>query len=385
MARVVYWFTAVCCCAVPACGSSVKTKAHGPRDAASDTAAPDASTVDGPAATNDGWPVSTAAAEGLDATVLLELEQAIDNGDYVTPDALLVARHGKLVYERYWNGWRTDRLHDLRSATKSVTSALVGIAVARGDLDDVQSKALPFFAGAEPFRNTDERKGNITIEHLLTMSSGLACDDWVPASEGNEEKMYLTQDWVRFILDLPMAREPGAASAYCTGGVVVLGAILHKATGVDVPTFAREHLFAPLGIKKAEWESTPSGDTDTGGHLMLRARDFAKFAQLFLNRGTWDGKQILSASWVAQSAEDRYPMADSRYGYLWWINAYELNGIKVPVTFARGNGGQYAFVMPSLDMVAVFLGSDYNGPGSAEPLEIAGRYLARAALSKPAP
>ncbi len=331
---------------------------------------------------DDGWEVSSLEAEGLAPEKLAELEQRLEAREYPAPDSLLIARHGKLIYERYWNGFQRDTPHDLRSATKSITSLLTGIALEQGHLPELDTPILPRLEKYAPFRNRDERKERLTLRHLLQMRTGLACNDWQEDSPGQEERMYDSNDWVKFVLDLPMAEEPGQTSSYCTGGVVVLGALVEDAVGVSFPEFSRRELFAPLGIERFEWQRAEGGRTDTGGHLYLRPRDLAKIGQLMLDKGRWRGQQIVSEDWVEESTEGRHPLGGSNYGYLWWSNTFNGEGVLVETFYARGNGGQYVFVFPSLDMVAVFTGGFYNEPESALALELCGRFVLAAALGK---
>jgi CubicO group peptidase (beta-lactamase class C family) len=311
---------------------------------------------------------------------LTELERRIETGETPAPDALLIARHGKLVYERYWNGFNRDKPHDLRSATKSITSLLVGVALEQQLLPGVETRVTPLLQRYAPFKNGDERKERITVRNLLEMRSGLECNDWQPDSPGQEDRMYGSRDWVKFILDLPMAEEPGQSTVYCTGGVNVLGALVEDAAGVKFPEFSRRTLFEPLGITQFEWQEADGGRTDAGGHLRLRPRDFAKIGQLMLAGGKWQGQQLVPEAWIRESTVSGRALGDSRYGYLWWVNTFELNGTPVDTFFARGNGGQYAFVFPSLDLVAIFTGSFYNEPESALAIELVGRFVLTSAL-----
>lgn len=329
-----------------------------------------------PPSRDDGWQVADLQSVGIDKAQLDALSAEIDRGVYDAPDALLIARNGRLVYEQYWTGFDGDALHDLRSATKSITSALTGLVLSDAQLDTPIESLLPSYA---PLQNPDARKSRITPRHLLSMNAGLACDDWQPDSPGNEERMYKSADWVRFILALPATDEPGTRSSYCTGGVVVLGAILEETAQQPIPRLA-QRLFAPLGITQVSWAQAAGGRTDTGGHLALRARDFAKLGQLFVDGGRWHGGQVIPASWIDTSTAGRAPLADGRYGYLWWVNTFTIGTTKVDFFFARGNGGQHLFVFPSLSLVVMFLSSAYNQPAMEQPIEMTGRYVVRAAL-----
>lgn len=329
-----------------------------------------------PPSRDDGWQVADLQSAGLDVALIDALMTEIERGTYDAPDALLIARNGRLVYEQYWTGFDGDALHDLRSATKSVTSALSGLVLSDAQLDTPIESLLP---GYTPLQNPDARKSRITPRHLLSMNAGLSCDDWQPDSPGNEECMYKSADWVRFILDLPAQDEPGARTAYCTGGVVVLGAILEEVAKQPIPVLA-QRLFTPLGITSAHWAEAAGGRTDTGGHLELRARDFAKLGQLFVDGGRWHGNQVVSEAWIATSTAGRAPLADGRYGYLWWVNTFTIGTTSTDFFFARGNGGQHLFVFPSLSLVVLFLASAYNQPTMDQPIEMTGRYILRAAL-----
>ena len=289
------------------------------------------------------------------------------SGSYPGVDSMLVVRGGALVHEAYFNDYSREKRHDLRSATKSFTSALVGIAIEQRHLEGVEQRVLPLLGGESGLSNVDDRKRAMTVESLLTMTPGLDCDDWNAGSPGNEEKMYKQKDWVKFILDLPMVAPPREQFGYCTGGVVVLGAALGRATGMWADAYARQVLFGPLGISGEEWEFTPTGAVDTGGHLHLRPRDMAKFGLLFLRQGDWGGTRIVSEAWVARSTSFVVrTITGEEYGYLWWRRTAQRSGTAVETFYAIGNGGQQIIVAPSLDLVAVFTGSNYDSSAGAQ-------------------
>ncbi|GMU08971.1 serine hydrolase domain-containing protein [Corallococcus caeni] len=330
---------------------------------------------------DDGWAVASFEDAGVQRPWFDALEHDVSEGTVEAPDAVLVARGGKLLYERYWNDFTREKAHDLRSATKSVTSLLVGVAHERGLLPDLDAPVLPLLPHLAPVRNPDPRKERITVRHLLQMRSGLSCDDWDPESPGNEERMYDTDDWARFIVDVPMRDEPGTVTRYCTGGVVLLGAVLEHVSGRSITDLSREWLFAPMKVQDFTWQPAGKKGTDTGGHLRLRPRDFLKVGQLMVDGGAWQGERRVSEAWVTESGKALGPLGDAGYGLLWWSTRFVINGNPVEVSFARGNGGQYVFVAPSLGLTAAFTASHYNDEaGSALPLVLFGRYVLPAAL-----
>ena len=252
---------------------------------------------------------------------------------------------------QYFEGG-AETLRNTRSCTKTVTGMLIGIAIARGELPGVETRILDVLDDVE-VRNPDPRKHEITIEHFLTMSSLLECDDWNPFSAGNEERMYLVEDWVDFTLGLPIRgypswEEPGSFS-YCTAGVVTLGAVLERATGRPVPEYAREHLFGPLGIEGERWAYSPLGLAQLGGGLELRTVDLVELGRLYLD----GGRGIVPSEWIERSTAPRARIDDAtEYGYLWWLDGSSWS--------MRGTGGNRVAVYPSRDTVAVVTSTNFG-------------------------
>ena len=327
-----------------------------------------------PESTGDGWRVSTPEAEGMDGNLLMAGLQAIRNGDYPGVDSVVVVKNDAVIAEAYFNGRSRDSLHDVRSAGKSVTSALAGIAIDQGlfAIDDPIAMHLPQF---ESSANIDDRKRAITIRNLLNMNSGLDCDDWVSSSPGNEERMYDSRDWVQFMLNLRMARAPGEAAAYCTGGVVVLGHIIATKSGMTLDNFAMTYLFAPLGVTDTGWRRSPDGQATGGGGMRLRPRDSAKFGSLYLNRGRWHGTAVVPEAWVEDSKAENVRLGGRGYGLLWWKRRMFVPGTDQSGLFAWGNGGNFTFVIPSHGLVVVFTGTNYNSDRGDQPFEILDRYV----------
>lgn len=333
----------------------------------------------------EGWVVAEPSEVGMDGALLRAAAERIGGERRNGIDSMLVIRRGRLVAEHYWNGHDMATLHDLRSATKSVTSLLVGIALDRGLLGSVEDPVKRYLGRVYPELTGAGDDPAITLEMLLTMRSGRACDDRDPRSPGQEDKMYKSRDWVRFFLALPQVDPPGARTQYCTGGVVTLGRVVAEASRMSFAEFAARQLFGPLGIQVAAWSRFDGGrQIDAGGHLYLRPRAMAKIGQLVLQRGVWDGDDIVSGAWIDRStAEQTRFTADGRpYGYLWWRMQARLGARSIDVIFADGNGGQYIFVAPALDLVVVFTGHSYNSAAAARPLAILGEYILPAALDR---
>jgi CubicO group peptidase (beta-lactamase class C family) len=308
------------------------------------------------------------------------MRDAINSGALKKIGSVLVARHGKLVSEDYFEGSRST-LRQTRSTTKTITSLLVGIAIDNGYLSGVDALVMSFFPDKQPVKNPDPRKERITVEDFLTMSSLLECDDNNMFSRGHEERMYLIEDYVKFTLDLPIKGFPswatrpenspfGRSFSYCTAGTATLGGVLERATEMPVQEFAKKFLFEPMGINRAEWPPTPSGLVFTGGGLELESQDLLKLGQLYLNEGRWRGAQIVSKAWVQTSTrphvhvDDTEYVKETDYGYLWWLKSFESRGKKFPSFSMLGNGGNKVSVFPTLDMVATITSTNYNSRGA---------------------
>jgi len=304
------------------------------------------------------------------------LDRAITAGEFPKLGSVVVERGGTIVYERYVDG-DASTLRDTRSATKTITGLLVGAAIADGHLRGVDLRVLPFF----PERTVaapDPRKAAITIEDLLTMSSALECDDWNDYSRGNEERMYLIEDWVGFALDLPVRGFPswtprpeasphGRAFSYCTAGVFLLGQVVARATGEPVDDYARRRLFQPLGIERLEWKRSPLGLAMTGGGLLLTSRDLLRLARLALDGGRAGERQLLPRDWVERSLRPQATIDDAtEYGYLWWLRDFGTSERPAPAAYMSGNGGNKVLVFPALDLVAVVTSTNYGQRGMHE-------------------
>jgi CubicO group peptidase (beta-lactamase class C family) len=329
----------------------------------------------------DGWVTAAPESAGVATKPLRDMETAIRAGDFKKIGSVVVARHGKLVYESYFDG-DPSTLRDTRSATKSITDALVGIAIQDRKLSGVDACVLALLPErTRKMQNRDPRKDKITVEDFLTMSAPLECDDWNDASRGNEERMYLIEDWAQFILDLPVRghmhvgeekEQPkyGRYFSYCTGGVFVLSEVLQKATGQRTDHYAQEKLFGPLAIPNAQWVYSPMNIPQTGGGLRLTSRDLLKIAELYRTGGTWQGTRVVDESWVKVSTQPHAQIdAETEYGYLWWLKSFKSGGRGYPAFFMSGNGGNKVAVFPGLDLAVVITSTNYNTRGMHEQTE----------------
>jgi CubicO group peptidase (beta-lactamase class C family) len=345
------------------------------------TRAQSVSSTQSPETKNDGLVTATPESTGVAAKLLHDMDSAIRGGEFKKIGSVLVARHGKLVFEAYFDG-DAGTLRDTRSATKSITDVLVGIAIGEKKLSGVDARVLALLPErARKMQNPDPRKDKITVEDFLTMSSRLECDDWNDASRGNEERMYVIEDWTQFILDLPVrgrmqvgeqADPPkyGRYFSYCTGGVFTLSEVLQKATATRTDRYAQEKLFGPLGISDAQWVYSPLSVPQTGGGLRLTSRDLLKIAELYRNGGRWLGTKVVDEGWVRASTQPHAQIDDeTEYGYLWWLKAFKSGGKGYPAFFMSGNGGNKVAVFPGLDLTVVITSTNYGARGMHEQTE----------------
>jgi CubicO group peptidase (beta-lactamase class C family) len=316
-------------------------------------------------ATDTPLPPASPAEPGLPSGVWAgALAEAEAQGMKIDQIGLMVG--GRLVAAHHREGHSETTLHDLRSATKSVTSLLAGIAIDRGLITDADATVDSFFPEWPPHASRAAWRP-LTVRDLLTMRTGLDCDDWNAASRGNEERMYASGHWIRFFQDLPVAQAPGTTFSYCTAGVVVLGEIVARASGQPLPAFARQALFEPLGIRNARWADAGAGITDAGGHLRLSLASMLKLGELARSSGVWQGQRIVSRAWLDASLRSTGTMRPeetgslAHMGRLWWLEPVDADGAARSYQ-ARGNGGQLLIVVPEVELVVAVTGRAYNDP-----------------------
>ena len=339
------------------------------------------------------WRRGTPASVGLDETVLATLDSDLASGKYSLVDSFQVFRCGTEVYNRryshdyaklYWKEARTKGplnarlsgrynyfdpawhpyyrgtdLHTMQSISKTVTSAIIGVAITRGDFKaGLHTPVLSYFDVGK-VKNVDDRKRRMTLQDVLTMTAGLEWIEDVPYDDPRSDSslMEATDDWVQYVIDKPMAEEPGAVFNYSSGATELLAYIFHKETGQDIDAYGEEYLFEPLGIKHY-WKRTYNGVVDTEGGLYLSGADLAKIGYLYLNDGVWDGKRFISEAWVRQSLT---PAIDTgwqglKYGFQWWLQPSKDG--KEYIWHGIGFGGQRLMVFPSEQLIATFTGWD---------------------------
>jgi CubicO group peptidase (beta-lactamase class C family) len=331
-----------------------------------------------PTALNDGLQVGSLQQAAVSLAPIALMAEEVAQETHKNIHSILLIRHGKLVLEEYFYQYDREKLHQLRSATKSVVSALVGIAIDKKLIPNKDAKVLSFFPDYR-LDNMTAQKEQITLEHLLTNQSGLACEDSDPSSPGNEIKMGLTPDWPRFILDLPMLEAPGEVGRYCSGGVILLGRIVEKASAKNLSDFAAENLFSKLGITNYKWVFKPdNSNAEDFCQLHMRPRDMAKLGLLYLNEGRWNDTQVISRDWVKASLSSHSTVNKTDYGYLWWRQWLNVDGKRVDGITAKGNGGQRIYLWPTLDMVVVITGGSYNEQSPSDEIQI--KYLLPATM-----
>lgn len=321
----------------------------------------------------DEWVMSSPGELGIDADIGALVNQAVRQGDLPNLHAVLVARHGKLAAERYYEGpderWGQPLgevafgpavKHDIRSISKSIVGLLYGIALDQGKVPILDRPLLDQFPVYQDLAQDPARR-RMTVEHALTMTLGTEWDETLPYSDArnSEIAMELADDRYRFILDRPMVAEPGARWIYNGGATAILAHLIAEGTGIPLLEFARQRLFQPLGIGDVEWVEGSNGEPAAASGLRLRPRDLAKIGQLVLDEGQWQGREIVPNDWLKASVDQAVAAEDGLgYGYLWWLGRGRKDGHDWIAGF--GNGGQRLVVIPDLDLVVVVMAGNYN-------------------------
>lgn len=343
-----------------------------------------------PADIGDGWQVANLADEGFETQKIVDMMIDILDGSSPGIDSVAIIRNNKLVHYWHdrnreidhfdnWVGNRDNERHILHSTSKSFTSALIGIAIDQGHIASMQVKFLDLFSYAS-YDNWDPRKAEITLEDALTMRLGIRWDEWsLPYTDPNNDLVFLENnntDWPKALLDRQQIYDPGSRFAYNTAATIAIGQALQNATGIPMAEYANTYLFFPMQITDAVWGTSPTGLPNGGSGLFLKTRDLAKFGQLYLDGGLWQGQQLISADWVADTVVPRVDVSNivsisHGYGYQWWLASLQYRTQILETWVTAGYGGQHVFVIPGLDLVVTFTGHNYeNGQGVANLYDI---------------
>jgi CubicO group peptidase (beta-lactamase class C family) len=338
----------------------------------SDTALPTYAYVP-PENENDGIPVGLLSDTTSDTARIATMMNRIIDGSIPNIHSVLLVKNGTLVLEEYLYGYSRSRAHRVHSVTKSVTSALIGIAKDKSMIPDMSEYVYTYF-GNYPESPWIKEKYPVTIDNLLSMTSGLR---WQPVSLQDTPdiiRMFESDDPLGFMFERTLDITPGTRFQYNDGNSIVLGKILEKSAHSSVNDFAKEYLFDPLGINQYTWDATKDGIARTDGGLRLRPRDMAKFGLLYLNNGRWNGRQIVSEAWVKNSLSRKTPPGQQEYGSHWWLKKFCINHRVIEAYCAIGHGEQFIIVVPELDMVAVFTAGNYFRPEHI-PLDLMAQYI----------
>lgn len=310
---------------------------------------------------------------GIDSTQIYKLVNKIISGEIPNIHSLLILKDNRLVLEEYFYNYSINIPHRLHSVSKSFTSALTGIAIDRNFIPDVNEPVWKYFMDRGTTKWVQE-KYDVRVDHLLSMSAGL---DWkgLTIGESNDDMdMYKSEDYFRYILNKNLKYTPGTNFCYNNGLSLMLGNIIEKSSGISVDNFAKENLFYDLAINNYSWEVSDNGITYTDSGLRMRPRDMLKFGHLYLNKGEWHNKQLISANWINYSTRQKMNAGPQDYGYHWWIRNYIVNNELVSSYYALGHGEQAIIVVPGMNMVVVMTAGNYMEP-EHRPFEIMTDYI----------
>jgi CubicO group peptidase (beta-lactamase class C family) len=322
------------------------------------------------------WSNAGAAKSGVDLAALKTIYSDVVRDPHHDLKGIVIVRDGRLVSEHYFNGDFADSLHDIRSATKSLTSLLMGIAVQKAMVHSVDDSIALYLPGLPK-----DGKEKITIKDLLTMRSGLDAYDDDASSPGNENTLDASTDWIRTVYSIPMKLTPGTKYVYCSLNAFLAGAIIENVSHMPLDQFAKTNLFAPLKIENYSWRHVPVDRVTGQGNLSITTRDEAAIGELMLDDGVVQERRILNHDWIAHSLASQVAISDSDpyadfYGYMWYTKAEAVGSHKIGVHFASGNGGNKIYIVPSLHLVLAITSSAYNqGYGQRRSQDILLRVL----------
>ncbi|QES93588.1 serine hydrolase [Empedobacter brevis] len=326
----------------------------------------------------------------IKSSMLDSLDIDLAKGKYTNIDGIVLSQNGKIFYEKYFNNYHKDSLHDSRSSFKSITSLLIGLAIDNKFIKNVNEKVYAYFPEYMPGKNEDVRKKNMTIQNLLEMKSGFNCEEW-NGTKDCESEMENSKNWVQFSLHQPLAHSPGEKWAYTSTNTMILSGILSKSSEMTVTQFADKFLFKPLEITNYRWTKDPSEQEMTAGSFYILPTDLLKIGELLLHEGKYRNQVVISGNWISESTKATNKIENfsnvkisktnlavpqpTYYGYGWYNEKIKTDTYSYNVLFASGNGGQYIMVIKELNLVAVFTGNSYNSSKSKLPFEIVIKYI----------
>lgn len=313
-----------------------------------------------------------------------ELRKIITSDKYPNIDGIVVAKIDTIIVEEYFNGFDNNKPHETRSSFKSITSLLAGIAIDQ-DLFKLEDEVGQFIT-----EWANDPRGKIKIKDLLEMRSGLACENFFDEGPDCESEMYESSDWLNYILNIPLRYDPGTKWEYSSMEPDLVGIIVSRASNKTLMDFASQYLFKPIGVEECQWEITPDGRGYAAGSSYMKPLDMLKIAQLVNNKGIWKGQQVISSDWIKESTNceiavgmsflhwsgiENATTTSARYGYFWYREVLQYEGIKTEVLFASGNGGQYMMVLEDYNATIIFTGSNYGNWKGKLPFDILLKYL----------
>ncbi len=348
-------------------------------------------TYTAPVNANDGWTVTNVSSAGMDVAPIESMMQGILDGTYPGIDSVTVAHRGNLILNEPirsstgdfddWIGNTDPARHCLHSTSKSVASALLGIAMDQGYIQSLDTPLVDLFPYG-PYDNWDDRKRDITIANTLTMQLGLVWDEWTEpygTPENSLSQLFAREGHLtKNLLDLRLVNNPGSRFVYNTGASIALADVIERAVGGAMEDWAESVLFEPLQIREAEWGIERTGLPNTGSGLFLTTRSMAKFGQLFLDGGVWNGQRIISEEWVNESLEQRVSLDmpnTTGYGYQWWLGNLVSDGRAYTLYSTQGYGGQFIFIVPELELVVAWHGANYTNGRYGLAFELTERFL----------
>lgn len=334
----------------------------------------------------DGWVTASLGDVGINEEQITDSMDSLLKAENNPLHSILIIKEGKLVLEEYFSGddfsidgglhfekkeFNRDKLHSLASASKSITSILLGIAIDQGKVESIHENLFSFFP--EYSNLSDTAKNSINLQHLLTMSSGIPWDESYPYDDPRNDlaqMIFISTDPVRYVLEKPVLTNPGDTFIYNSGTTNILGEVIRRSTGLSLSGYANKYLFSPLGITSYDWVTFPNApDIAVASSLLyLKPRDMAKIGQMYLQKGIWNGNRIVSENWVIESTGQSIEVPSSEevisgfntsYGYQWWRGTFS-NG-NIDTYYAAGFGGQFIFVLPEIETVIVFTAGQFEG------------------------